>query len=108
MPPPVIAAAPPFVAYSTATRARIPTLRWGDVYASLQALKGHVQEYPGCQRFDAFVDTVGDYVWIDVYTTWDTADQAEIYLERGYTFERMLADLGLATIERSERMEKIF
>ena len=100
--------APPFVSYSTATRAHVPTDRWPDVYASLQALKGHVQEYPGCQRFDAFAGVKPEGIRIDVYTTWDTIDQVEAYLVRGYTFERMLADLGLSEIEFSDTMEKIF
>ena len=103
-----MAAAPPFVAYSTATRAHVPAARWPDVYGSLQALKGHVQEYPGCQRFDAFAAVSEEGVWIDVYTTWDTVDQLDVYLARGYTFERMLADLGLEDIARSETTEKIF
>ncbi len=103
-----MSAAPPFVAYSTASRARVPADRWPDVYASLQALKGHVQEYPGCQRFDAFAAVDADGVWIHVYTTWDTIDQLGAYAERGYTFERMLADLGVTDIHRSDTMEKIF
>ncbi len=49
-----MAAAPPFVAYSTLTETLVPAADWPAVYASLQALKGHVQEYPGVQRFDVF------------------------------------------------------
>ena len=45
----------PFVAYSSATEALVPAEEWEGLYASLQALKAHVQEYPGCQRFDVFV-----------------------------------------------------
>jgi hypothetical protein len=103
-----MSATPPYVAYATATTARVPAARWPDVYASLQALKGHVQEYPGCQRFDAFADVAEDGVRVDLYTTWDNPDQLDVFLDRGYTFERMLADLGLDRIDRSERMEKIF
>jgi len=44
---PTIQAAPPFVSYSTLSEALIPANQWQRVYASLQALKGHVQEYPG-------------------------------------------------------------
>ena len=47
--------APPYVSYSSMTEARIPANLWATVYSSLQALKGHVQEYPGCQSFDVFV-----------------------------------------------------
>jgi hypothetical protein len=105
-----IAAAPPFVTYSTLTEVIVPGNRWPAVYSSLQALKGHVQEYPGCQRFDVFVRT-GDEgeTLVHCYTTWDTPEQLEVFLERGYTFERMLVDVapGLAT-ERSLVMEKVF
>jgi hypothetical protein len=80
------------------------------VYASLQSLKGHVQEYPGCQRFDVFTRVEqGDDVRIHCYTTWDTSTQLEAFLERGYTFERLLADLGEGLgPERSLIMEKVF
>ena len=43
------------------------------------------------------------------YTTWDTPEQLEAFLERGYTFERLLADVGGdIKAERSLVMEKIF
>jgi Antibiotic biosynthesis monooxygenase len=102
-------AAPPFVAYSTLTEARVPGGQWPAVYASLQALKGHVQEYPGCQGFDVFVRIENGATLVHVYTTWDTAVQLEVYLERGYTFERMLADVASeVTPSRSLVMEKVF
>jgi hypothetical protein len=105
-----MAAAPPFVAYSTLTETLVPAADWAAVYASLQALKGHVQEYPGCQRFDVFTraEEDGD-VRIHCYTTWDTPAQLEAFLERGYTFERLLVDLGEGLDpERSLVMEKVF
>jgi hypothetical protein len=104
-----MAAAPPYVAYSTATVAHVPVDAWPAVYSSLQALKGHVQEYPGCQRLEAFVQVEdGGGVRIHCYTTWDTPGQLEAFLERGYTFERMLADLDSVDPERSLVMEKVF
>jgi hypothetical protein len=105
-----MAAAPAFVAYSTLTEAVVPAAQWSMLYASLQALKGHVQEYPGCQRFDVFVqaETEGDAL-VQCYTTWDTPEQLEVFLERGYTFERMLADIGPGlSAERTLVMEKVF
>jgi hypothetical protein len=104
-----MAVAPPFVAYSTFAEALVPADDWPTVYASLQALKGHVQEYPGCQRLEVFVraDPEG-VVRIHCYTTWDTPSQLEAYLERGYTFERLLADLEATDPERSLVMEKVF
>jgi len=101
--------APPFVAYSTLTEAVVAAPEWRSVYQSLQALKGHVQEYPGCQRFDVFVraELEGE-VRIHCYTTWDTPAQLEAFLERGYTFERLLADLESVDAERSLVMEKVF
>jgi hypothetical protein len=99
----------PFVAYSTLSEALVAAEDWEALYASLQALKGHVQEYPGCQRFDVFVGTEGDgRVRIHCYTTWDTPGQRDVFVERGYTFERLLADLGGLEAERSLVMEKIF
>jgi hypothetical protein len=99
----------PFVAYSTLSEALVPAEDWETLYASLQALKGHVQEYPGCQRFDVFVSTESDgSVRIHCYTTWDTPVQRDVFLERGYTFERLLADLGGLGAERSLVMEKVF
>jgi hypothetical protein len=104
-----MAVAPPFVAYSTFAETRVPAADWPAVYASLQALKGHVQEYPGCQRLEVFVraDPDGD-VRVHCYTTWDTPSQLEAFLERGYTFERLLADLEVGDPERSLVMEKVF
>lgn len=103
-------AAPPFVSYSSMTEALISSAQWPVVYSSLQALKGHVQEYPGCQSFDVFVRAEGDGdVLVHCYTTWDTAAQLEVFLERGYTFDRMLADVGPSLEpQRSLVMEKVF
>ena len=33
---------------------------------------------------------------IHCYTTWDTPEQLEVFLEHGYTFERLLGDVGLS------------
>jgi hypothetical protein len=105
-----MSAAPPFVAYSSMTETVASAETWPSLYASLQALKGHVQEYPGCQGFDVFIraEATGS-VRVHCYTTWDSSVQLEAFLERGYTFERLLGDLGgdLA-VERSLVMEKVF
>ena len=75
----------------------------------MQALKGHVQEYPGCQRLEAFVQAEEEgVVRIHCYTTWDTPEQRDAFLERGYTFERMLRDVADLGIEQTYVMEKIF
>jgi hypothetical protein len=99
----------PFVTYSSASEAHVPASEWEGLYASLQALKAHVQEYPGCQRFDVFIraEDNGDVI-VHCYTTWDTPWQLEAFLERGYTFERLLADFGGLSAERSLVMEKVF
>jgi len=73
----------PYVSWSSLTIAAIPADAWPLVFGSMQALKGHVQEYPGCQKLEAF-------------------------LERGYTLERLLADFGGMAAERSLVMEKVF
>jgi hypothetical protein len=99
----------PFVSYSTLSEALVPAADWPSLYASLQALKGHVQEYPGCQRFDVFIQAeLGGDVRVHCYTTWDTQPQLEAFLERGYTFERLLADFDEIPAERSLIMEKVF
>jgi hypothetical protein len=99
----------PFVSYSSLTEVVAEAGDWQGLYASLQTLKGHVQEYPGCQRFDVFIraEDAGD-VRIHCYTTWDTPWQLEAFLERGYTLERLLADFGDLSAERSLVMEKVF
>ena len=68
-----------------------------------------MQEYPGCQRMEvwAALDDDGN-MRLHCYTTWDTPEQLEVFLERGYTFDRLLADIGLSGIERSLTMEKLF
>jgi hypothetical protein len=100
----------PFVTYSSFSAAVVPAGRWAFLYASLQALKAHVQEYPGCQRFDVFFRAEPEgAVLVHCYTTWDTLPQLEAFLERGYTFERLLADAGGESgLERSLVMEKVF
>ena len=103
-----MAAAPPYVAYSTCTVGTIPSEAWPNVYASMQALKGHVQEYPGCQKLEAFVQVEDGGVRVHCYTTWDTPEQLEVFLERGYTFERMLVDVAELTVDETSLMEKIF
>ena len=102
-------AAAPYVSYSSATVALVPAASWPLVYSSLQALKGHVQEYPGCQRLEAFVQVEPDGgVRVHCYTTWDTPEQLEAFMERGYTFEPMLRDVAELPIERTYVMEKVF
>jgi hypothetical protein len=100
----------PIVVYSTCSEVVVPAAEWPHLYGSLQALKGHVQEYPGCQRFDVFVLAAPEAaVRVHCYTSWDTLAQLEAFVERGYTFERLLDDLGEpAELERSLVMEKIF
>ena len=100
----------PIVVYSTCSEAVVPAGSWPRLYGSLQALKGHVQEYPGCQRFDVYFHAAPDEaVRLHCYTSWDTLDQLEAFLERGYTFERLMADFeGDIDLERSLVMEKIF
>jgi len=99
----------PFVSFSSLTEALIPESEWEGLYASLQTLKAHVQEYPGCQRFDVFIRAEENgAVRVHCYTTWDTPWQLEAFLERGYTFERLLADFGSLDAERSLVMEKVF
>ena len=103
-----MAAAPPFSSFSSLDEAQVPMASWPPLYASLQALKGHVQEYPGCQRFDVFVHADGDAgMTVHCYTTWDSPAQLDAYLARGYTFARMLGELDIE-ISRSLVMEKLF
>ena len=104
-----MAAAPPFVSYSTMSEATVSAADWPTLYTSLQAHKAHVQEYPGCQRMEVFatIDEDGS-MRLHCYTTWDTPEQLEAFLERGYTFERLLKDVGVPGVERSLVMEKLF
>ena len=98
----------PYVAWSSATDVLVPYASWELVFASMQTLKGHIQEYPGCQRFEAFIEDTPDVMRLECFTTWDTPEQLEVFLERGYTFERMLADVAELSAERTYVMEKIF
>ena len=67
----------PYVSWSSASMAVIPAADWPAVFASMQALKGHVQEYPGCQKLEAFVEPAGPDYRIHCYTIWDTPEQLE-------------------------------
>jgi hypothetical protein len=103
-----MASALPYVAWSSETVAVIPTADWPLVYASLQALKGHVQEYPGCQKLEAFIAVQEGGFRVDCYTTWDTPEQLEAFLVRGYTVERMLSDVAGIDVESTRVVEKVF
>jgi hypothetical protein len=107
-PSPQAASALPYVAWSSSSSALIPGDQWPLVFGSMQALKGHVQEYPGCQKLEAFVARSGSDYRLHCYTTWDTPEQLEAFLERGYTFERMLADVAGLQAEPTLVMEKVF
>ena len=99
----------PYVSWSSATFALIPFEKWEAVYGSMQALKGHIQEYPGVQRFDVYAQPeAGEDVRLHCYPTWDTPEQLEAFLERGYTLERMLADVGDIPAAEVHVMEKVF
>jgi hypothetical protein len=99
----------PYVAWSSSSTAVIPAADWPDVFAFMQALKGHVQEYPGCQKLEAFAEPAGEDFRVQVFTTWDTPEQLEAFLERGYTFERMLRDFREGIdVDGPRVMEKIF
>jgi hypothetical protein len=98
----------PYVSWSSHSVAVIPAAQWPTVFGFMQALKGHVQEYPGCQKLEAFVEPAAADYRVAVYTTWDTPEQLEAFLERGYTFERMLADLGEFQVDGPRFVEKIF
>ena len=98
----------PYVSWSSLTIALIPMESWPLVFASMQALKGHVQEYPGCQKLEAFVQAEPEGIRLHTYTTWDTPEQLEAFVERGYTVERMLLDVAGIHAERRLMMEKVF
>jgi hypothetical protein len=98
----------PYVSWSNCTIATIPAAKWELVDGSLQALKAHVQEYPGCQKLEAFVAVSDGSFRIDCYTTWDTPEQLEAFLQRGYTVERMLADVAGIAAESTRVVEKVF
>jgi hypothetical protein len=99
----------PYVSWASATFAEIPADVWEEVFGSIQALKGHVQEYPGCQKLEAFVEVAeAGVVRIHCYTVWDTPEQLDAFLERGYTFERMLSDVAGISAEETRLMEKVF
>ncbi len=99
----------PYVSWASGTFARIPAEKWEEIYGSLQSLKAHVQEYPGCQKIEAFIalESNGD-ILLHCYSVWDTLEQLEAFLERGYTAERMLSDVGGIRSERARVMEKVF
>jgi hypothetical protein len=103
-----IPSALPYVAWSSASVAIVPAADWPLVFSSMQALKGHVQEYPGCQKLEAFVQPEGTGFRVHCYTTWDTPEQLEAFLARGYTFERMLDDVASLQAEPTRLMEKVF
>ncbi len=105
---PPLEPAPPFVSYATMAEATIPADTWPALYPALQALRGHVQEYPGCQKLEVYVRPDPDGVLLHCYTIWDTPAQLEAYLERGYTFERLLADFDGLEADRSLIMERVF
>jgi hypothetical protein len=100
----------PIVVYSTCTEVVVSAKTWPGFYGWLQALKGHVQEYPGCQRFDVYFRAAPEEaVRVHCYTSWDTLGQLEAFLERGHTLERLVEEFGAdITVERSIVMEKIF
>ena len=99
----------PYVSWSSLTIAAVPADAWPGVFGSMQALKGHVQEYPGCQKLEAFVHAEAEgAVRIHCYTTWDTPEQLEAYLERGYTFDRMLKGVANLSADPTRFMEKVF
>lgn len=108
MAPETAPSALPYVSWSSASMAVVPAADWPRVFGSMQALKGHVQEYPGCQKLEAFVEPAGSDYRVHCYTTWDTPEQLEAFLERGYTFERMLADVAGIQVDGPRLMEKIF
>jgi hypothetical protein len=68
-----------------------------------------VQEYPGCQKLEAFIalEENGD-MRVHCYTVWDTPEQLEAFLERGYTVERMLADVAQIPSDQVQVLEKVF
>ena len=102
-------AAPPYAAYAAASEAIVPEESWPLVFGSLQAYKAHVQEYPGCQQLHVYVRPEDDGSYrVHAYAVWDTLEQLEAFLERGYTFERLLADVDGLDADRSLLMEKVF
>ena len=107
-PGPATPSALPYVSWSSLTVAVVPASDWPVVFGSMQALKGHVQEYPGCQKLEAFVAVEDGAFRVHCYTTWDTPEQLEAFLERGYTFDRMLIDVAEIIAEPTRVMEKVF
>ena len=98
----------PFVSYSSMTEASCRRAM-GSVYASLQTLKAHVQEYPGCQRFDVFIraEENGD-VLLHCYTTWDTPGSSRRSSSAATRLSACSPTSAALGAERSLVMEKVF
>ena len=109
LPPPSPPSALPYVSWSSGSFVTIPAADWENLYGSLQTLKAHVQEYPGCQKIEAFVALqAGGDVLLHCYSTWDTPEQLQVFLERGYTLERLLSDVAGIQADPPLIFEKVF
>jgi len=99
-----------YAAYSHLIEAVVPERQWDRLLRALAALKGHVQEYLGCQTFDVFASSsAGPEGRLLVCTTWDTVEQLQAFVEHGYTFEALCAEMQPPIrIVRDEYARKIY
>jgi len=94
----LMAAAPPFVSYSTMSEAVVNRKRLAVALRHrFRRTRAHVQEYPGCQRMEVFaaVDDDGAMAPALLHDVGHTPSRLpRRFSRRGYTFERLLADVG--------------
>ena len=92
-----MAAAPPFVSYSSMSEAVVPPADWPCSTRRSRRSRRTCRSTRAASASTSSSRVEDDgSVRVHCYTTWDTPEQLEVFLERGYTFERLLADVGLA------------
>ena len=99
-----MAAAPPFVVVLELHEAVVPTDEWTVPLRVAAGAEGARAGVPGLRALRRLRPRRADgAVRVHCYTTWDTPEQLEAFLERGYTFERLLATSSGIDAEREPR-----
>lgn len=82
--------------YAQVVSVRIPLEVWSGVVYSWLSLKGHMQGLHGFDRSEFFTTAVDDtHIYAIFVVVWQGADTLAEWMQRGYSTEKMLAEMGI-------------
>jgi hypothetical protein len=95
--------------YAEVVRAHVPQEMWSAVYMSWLSLKGHLQGLHDFDRTEFFCTSREDGTVLALFAViWQGADALTEWLDRGYSTDQMLREMGVPEADISVELMRDF